>query len=109
MSPDGLEQKTDAELNEIFVAEVCDVKFFDDGVNHHLTTWPFCSDANAVLPWLEKQRWHTAPRYPAEPYSVAVRLPPGVLVGGVDWDAGQAPTFARAAVIALIRAKRATP
>lgn len=116
---DDLDTKTDAQLDELFAVEVA-------GWHRQEERWPsqpytrwtwrdkpggdiracdlrFTTDANAVLPWLEKHGWKGT----SDGQRAAV-----VVLAGPDQQVhevrGIAPTFARAAVIALIRAKRAT-
>lgn len=126
MNPDDLDAKTDAELNELFLREVAG--WFPEPNNKSFwrTHWPRdndnfkgyqgpepshfhnvmlprpCTDANAVLPWLEKEkRWEINyfgdAQWKEKAYCAEVR---GFRV--------LAPTFARAAVLALLRAKRAS-
>lgn len=123
---DQLDQLTNAELNEVFAVEVAGFsdlrisgvwEFSDDPANRTCMCGngpdgkapiPLVADsADAVLPWLEK---HAA--YKVEYiglgeawksridvfYALSSRTPEGF---------GLAPTFARAATIALIRAHRA--
>lgn len=124
MNPDNLDQKTDAELNELFAVEVEGRKLTSryelnggpTGIAFdHAKFWvengkwvyvpPFCTDANAVLPWLEKGGWHAAHNKVegASPYSVRIFGSP------THWSTyhAEVPAFARAGVIALLRAKRA--
>lgn len=128
---DDLDNKTDRELNEIFAEEVAGWTphrglmhtEFSRG-SEWLTDAPrFCTDANAVLPWLGNHHWRgnsngcsgsNSDRYPH--YTIFVTERPVAecperfgrehcgdsFVGDLI-----APSFARAAVIALIRAKRA--
>lgn len=118
MTPDNLDTLSDAELNECFAVEVAGWKRANpeetrERYQHWLppgkqpvkniiyTARPesFSTDANAVLPWLEKDGiW--------ECVFVGCRGGYAVSVGhGPD---SEARTFARAACIALIRAKRST-
>jgi hypothetical protein len=61
----------------------------------------FCTDANAVLPWLGKLP-EFAVDYNGRRYLVHIHRH---FAEGFPF--GEAPTFARAAVLALLRAKRA--
>ena len=110
---DELEELTDAGLSKVFAVEVAG--FIRKGVLMHkkdgcwmLNPPDFATDANTVLPWLEKR------------FSIANYYPKGIC--GVTWmvcimkipviskqTLGEATqkTFPRAACIALIRAKRA--
>jgi hypothetical protein len=144
-SGDNLEQQTAGHLNELFAVEVAgfkwvksydgkcrflkpdDVEFMNQGpadmsepvAGDYLRLVPrICTDANAVLPWLQTRcalsRLEVAEVYP----SVENRAPTcwhvtivGISGGEMFWGrhhiVGTASTFPRAAVIALIRAKRA--
>ncbi len=124
---DDLDNKSDAELNELFAVEVAGWQvgnhglFWDSdnreahiikgGLLHQKRTAmglpsepqfcvDFCTDANAVLLWLEKGAWNLWFEG-KQWYRVTVEVG---LVGEYD---GHAPTFARAAVLALIRGARA--
>ncbi len=123
---DDLDSKSDSELNEIFAVEVMGKILYEDkqpGANgrkyweedggstvFYLPDQTFCADANAVLPWIEVQA-DTAPHQQA-----------AAQFNGTEWSVvlftdfdcphpgsrrGVASTFARAAVIAIIRVKRA--
>lgn len=104
MNTDTLDQATDAELNELFSHEVAGwiksvVTNKPDGHPWMKSPPIFATDANAVLPWLEK----------CGPWKADQSPPDGVWVS-VDRPAfaqAYADTFARAACLALIRARRA--
>lgn len=127
---DNLDIISDAALNEVFAVEVAALTEIRDSTRWEMTDPPddpivrvgrddnggknavkdFSTDANAVLPWLEKQR--------ALNFNVAAAMGTRITTG-VVWSVrlidlrdnqmmqGEAPTFARAVCIALIRAKRA--
>lgn len=128
---DDLDAKTDSELSELFAVEVAGwvkkiamppfedqpgidtLVWFDESgawVNDDQGDWDkpkFATDANVVLPWLEKfSAWtleyikaHTVMSYRVNVMaSLNAAEPSGYAFS---------PVFARAAVIALIRAKRA--
>lgn len=129
MSADNLDALSDAALDEIFAVEVAGwtnidtylgrnplpfTRSFrggtDDGLTegedtlwHEIKRLPnFTTDANAVLPWLEKQEWSLYfDQGEMNPYILTIEYPEKL-------KAVEAPTFARAAVLALIRAKRNT-
>lgn len=111
---DQLEEMQDQQLNELFANHVCSYSIMAsviDGVvlcgardTPGTGAFPlpsFCTNANAVLPWLEK--WHTtAEHIPDRP------LPWEVLCEDDDYCyVGRAASFGRAAVLAVLRAKRA--
>ncbi len=121
MTPDSLESLSDQALSEVFACEVAGWKQFGD----HSPAWgcrtglppddvmqpcrPFSTSADAVLPFLEKHFVETewcspGQHHPNDPdgHQWRIRIP-GVLVGAD----GRAPTFARAACLALIKAHRA--
>src|SRR6185436_12944295 len=134
---DDLDSKTDAELNELFAVEVAEIfkivpitsfhkrkgiaaLFRGDVIKREgsqpytpeAIRWKdgkyggdkipdFCADATAVIPQLNRGRWNS---YFEGEAIHRVTVERG-LIG--EWD-GNAPTFERAAVIALLRAKRAT-
>ena len=137
---DDLETKTDAELNNLFAVEVAGwipkshgllwdavgsrSHIIADGVLHRKRTQmglptdkpflvDFCTDANAVLPWLEKYgvtHYYTASRG----HIVMLYLhgtdkngTPSSSCAGYYMEPNPPTTFARATVIALLRAKRA--
>jgi len=88
---DELDKLSDAELSDVFAVTMgvtCDP---DD----------YATSADAVMPWLEKREWSANGGLGCMP--VAVR----VLDENYREHRSSAPTFARAACIALIRAKRA--
>lgn len=121
---DELESKTDAELNELFAVEVAGWRWhtFPNGALPSVKHWKdaddkytsihtagnVCTDANAVLPWLEKHpnavlvlvdgAWHC---------DLNCEEGAGETFNIVTVASSEAKTFARAAVLALIRAKRA--
>lgn len=109
MTPDNLDTLSDAELNECFAVEVAGWTSYDGRrlispqPRRRIVIPPdFVFDANAVLPWLEKAgnpKIHWA--YFGDPEWQVSLFPNGTEVVAI------APTFARAAAIALIRAKRA--
>jgi hypothetical protein len=113
---DDLENKTDTELNELFAVEIATMErlthllwVFPGGLAQPLT---FCTDANAVLPWLEK--WHvrsdriTDHQFGARWHITIFALDPSPHENGapVAHCAAHA-SLARAAVTVLLRAKRA--
>lgn len=118
---DDLDKKTDDHLNALFSEEVagirpiCHCGDYVDTHGHNSGHSPvvmkdadepnWCSDANAVLPWLEKFGW-MGTSGAKEGAAVKVLAGPQPHVFEVR---ANAPTFARAAVLALLRAKRATP
>lgn len=127
---ENLDTMSDAELNELFAVEIagwtikrfwpsCDMRtdtskpchqwYRPDGSLYSSDPW-FCTDANAVLPWLAKMNsasavlrtWIATPDW-------CVTIKECVGENGERLEAqGVAPTFARAAVLALIRINRAT-
>jgi hypothetical protein len=106
-----LETLTDAELNILFAVEVCGWKRND---SH---TWPlmdaeeyprvctpyYCDAPSYVLKSLEAYSWSCD----AETVGTQRQVTVMVLHGEHSVAQGTAPTFARAAVIALLAAKRA--
>jgi hypothetical protein len=112
---DELDSKTDAELSEIFAVEVsaftdCEII---DGMYGQIKVPEYSTDSNAVLPWLEKnipEKYETT--YPFGGWFVYSSFDEGKWLvslahnGHYEFHAA-AKTFARAACIALIRAKRA--
>jgi hypothetical protein len=108
--------KTDDELNALFAEHVagthepidCFVDTFwgkpiyslkDKQTGEVSRHWIFATDANAVLPWLDKMgRWECGYGRHTGGYSIYFPREP---VG----EPGEADTFPRAAVIALLRAK----
>ncbi len=116
---DQLDALPDAALNELFSVEVAgwhrgnEVRdkteyrgyWYSDGPGvEHIGTFapPFCTDATAVLPWLAKSHsWQSLyDQGEMREYTVDVWAP--------NHGNAAAATFARAAVIALIRAKRSS-
>jgi len=107
---DSLSELTDAELSRAFAKEVCGWAvfryegeadwWFSDGVIKHGSKLPaFATSADAVLPWLRECDHWCATEYNGYGLWLDVETPH---VGDTC-----APTFARAACIALIKAKRA--
>lgn len=117
---DKLDSLSDEALEELFAVEVCEtvkpipsqvegVRFYEDTRNGALrrSDWrtdfwtAFCSDIDAVLPWLEKcDAWQAGfDQGEMREYSVWVWAP--------DYHEAESISFGRAAVIALLRAKRA--
>ncbi len=107
MSTD-LSQLTDAQLSEAFAVEVAGM----ERLTHTLWVFPgglaqplnFATSADAVLPYLKATGWTSYSGGDANPPFKAVRV--SVDRAGHDFD-GYAPTFARAACIALLLARRA--
>lgn len=120
---DDLESLEDGALSEVFAVEICEtvkpipsnvegVRFYEDTRNGALrrSDWrndfwtEFCTDANAVLPWLEKcDSWQSLfDQGEMREYTVTV------WPGDGDCCDAESTTFARAACLALIRAKRAS-
>jgi hypothetical protein len=109
---DNLDTLTDAQLNECFAVEVAELAGLHwSEVSERLSCKDssglpskvpdFSTDANAVLPWLEKH-------YHAD-IGCAKDAGWWVLISLDGWESvvkAEAPTFARAACIALIRANR---
>jgi hypothetical protein len=102
---------TDAQLNELFAVEVAGWSSGgwsawhkeDEGTDRVIREPAFTTDANAVLPWLEKGgEWQASKRQGQ--WMVSFYEPKGDMYAHLS----VAPTFARAAVIALIRAVRAS-
>ncbi len=134
---DGLDAKSDSELSVLFAHEIVGFKWIGnpDSRTSHLVRPDFkynaanwitsqspterfkkqvtsavpdvCTDANAVLPWLEKLlSWRiTGASGAGVGWIVEVDFTP-VSENAAMHSLGRAPTFARAAVIALLRAKR---
>jgi hypothetical protein len=110
---DELDQLSDAALSEVFAVEVAG--WTRTGMKARHLAWnppakfpgftppPYATSADAVLPHLDADGWgemnHTRGNG-----QWRVRVKP---MGVVGFAEGRAPTFARAACIALIRAKRA--
>ena len=107
---DQLDSKQDPELNRMFATHVCSYSIIPSLIDGAILcgvrgaagtgTFPlpsFCTNANSVLPWLEKFR--TTAEHNAER-----QLPWQVLCEGDDeCYVGRGSTFARAAVLALLR------
>ncbi len=89
---DNLDSKTDAGLDELFAVEVTGAR----------RTPPFCADANAVLPWLEKCA-EVSSVFEDGSWFVGIEEKPA---SHTSFVCASSLTFARAAVIALLRAKR---
>ena len=105
---DELDKLADAELSEVFAVEVAGVEHIGNLWRNTGECWmigvpPFATDANAVLPWLEK-----LPDWKVE----------RMAFGGIDVEIytensykviaeAKEYAFPRAVCIALIRAKRA--
>jgi hypothetical protein len=123
-----LDQLSDRELSEVFAVEVAgwkrfveklrfvggeedQVRFRPAGRHDEKGYWSelpvdYATDANAVLPHLEQMGFCTADREPhleGWPWYVAVAA---TLEGDDPLHSAIAPTFARAACVALIKAKR---
>ena len=113
---DELDGMPDQQLNELFAHQVCCYSLMPSVIDGMLLcgvpgasgqgTFPlpsFCTNANVVLPWLEK--WHiTAEHVAASP------LPWQVVCEDDDYCyVGRGRTFSRAAVLAVLRAKCAQP
>lgn len=113
---DQLDGMTDQQLNELFARQVCSYALMGSiiegvilcGVSGSAgpATFPlpsFCTNANVVLPWLEK--WHITAEHVAEspfPWHVVCEDDEHCYIG-------RGPTFPRAAVLAVLRAKCAQP
>lgn len=113
---DDLDQKSDAELNKIFAEEVAGwvnvrpyirtrthdglriLKGHPDRQSTERRVPDFATDANAVLPWLEKWRY-------SDIYWNRITMLWQVRLQNGDHEAS-ASTLARAAAIALIRGER---
>lgn len=106
MTPDNLDTLSDAELNECFAVEVAGfdeplVKtvFKNPELVHLRADMNFSADANTVLPFLAKHVLWT---------SGFSACRGGFWIEIDHKHEAEAPAFARAACIALIRAKRAS-
>lgn len=99
---DNLDQKTDEELDQIFALEVArwrrNLSWWVDRDGKTRDDSHFCASANKVLPWLEKWRYSEID-WNRITLLWTVQLQNGECVGS-------AATFARAAVIAMIRGNR---
>ncbi len=142
MTPDDLDTKTDAELNELFAVKVAEIPYLftltkrglyyrpnaagytsrieeawqvtEDIADQHvyphdipvtkqrLPYPPFCTDANAVLPWLQKHDivCHFVPSNGLWHFRTYT-TPSMIFV--------ESPAFARGGVLILLRAKRSQP
>jgi hypothetical protein len=100
---DDLDTKTEAEISEIFAVEVAGFNTCT-GCNQIRDILPnFVYDANVVLPWLNN---HDARIYHSTDWLVQIGTQPNSCAWVVNIEA-RAKTFARAACLALIRARRA--
>ncbi len=137
-----LDLMSDVELNKLFGAEICGyepgwsgtgiskvsdgVRWIENGryrfIYHHQIP-DYCTDANAVLPWLVKHHWRghsngaSGGETPYPHFSIKVTEIPtedrpdrfgNEHLGHCFEGISLVRSFARAAVIALLRAKRAT-
>lgn len=116
---DNLDTLRNRELDDLFAVEVCEWESRPDGYGEYnywcLKVAPYtqqkktCSfhpstDANAVLPWLERVEWWESV------HDTSMVIAPYAVTAYTDDSAcfiGHGATFSRAAVIALLRAKRA--
>ena len=115
MNDDRLETKSDLELDEIFAQEIAQDKWRKIDVHGQRSAANYSSSADTVLPWLAKHPgWiaccredgqyqvtiefagKTLPRTKTDPYTTIY----------LSKAFAEAASFPRAAVIALIRAKR---
>jgi len=97
---DNLYKLSDAKLSEVFAVEVVgwDKKEYkEDGDEAYAT------DANTVLPWLAKVNWEAENFIDEGDIGILIFNDEGNECGGA-----LAPTFSRAACVALIRANRFT-
>ena len=130
MKPDNLDQLSDAQLSETFAAEVVGARtiMHPEGALVHVhesiplgmcNAGDFATSADAVLPWMEKVTFRVEynPNCPSK-YLIRMSGKGRGRIDGLSYYGigGNAPTkdsltfgstFARAACIALIRAKRA--
>lgn len=96
-----LELLTDQELSGLFASDIADIKFFTDSLGYRRVHPSYTTSADAVLPFLEKWDWMKLSVRGAD---VTIQI--NCLKDGARENAfGTAPTFARAACIAIIRAK----
>lgn len=125
---DDLDHKTDEELNELFAVEVAGWTYrtFPDGALPHVKHWQdavqntvslhtqgaFCASADAVLPYLDAFMWVARNTLDCGRFAEHLSVPAEnglhsvkVITDGIE-HVGVASTFARAAVLALIRAKK---
>lgn len=125
MNTDNLDQLDDAELSGLFAEKVARLKsicikaIVNPRIEHYTYSAPtkdnpylrlplpsFATSADAVLPWLNQMNW----RAQCCPTSGETHHP--VILEIWSWHTGvklagtYCPTFARAACIALMRAKR---
>lgn len=101
---DDLDTKTDAQISEIFASEVAswsDIDIRRYRGTEHISR--FATDANAVLLWLERYSHVEARRLDGQ-WRVTIVTYYGH--GIVTKHYADSHSFARAACIALIRAKR---
>lgn len=116
-------QLDDAKLSGLFAEKVAGLKnitikaIVNPRIEHYTYSAPtkdnpylrlpipsFATSADAVLPWLEKR--HPWRADCCGEYGVMVQVWRGPRPDGICYEIANAPTFARAACIALIRAKR---
>lgn len=124
---DDLDSKTDRELDELFATTVAGwgivptengqlYGYKNNAISYDVAAMPpqaipeFTTSADDVLPWLENHRW----KAPCEETTVTIFRDSGkwtVILPAASWNdsgfSGTAPTFAKAACLALLRAKRA--
>jgi hypothetical protein len=109
---DELDKMSEAELNRIFAVEVAGwhadlpiqyTSGYRPGSDRPEPIPPYATDANAVLPWLEKNdSWHGGYDGTGGPITYECEV-----FSRASYFKAMAPTFARAACVSLIRAKRA--
>lgn len=117
---DALDSLPDSALNELFAVEVegCHLNrelaygWTDPHGNLRATCdWPYgyTADANAVLLWLEKHQ-NALPCWISGSWQTTIskEVGEGETFDVVTLGEAEAPTFARAAALALIRATRAS-
>lgn len=118
---DDLEAMTDAQLNELFAVEYAGWEWQDGNAPSMFPPrwrmpdgmWTrelvFCTDLNAVLPWLEKYEFVSIDRVKGAGWQVAIlhhkELDSGGYEEGIIAKAWE-DTLPRAGVIALLKAKR---
>lgn len=113
---DDLDQLSDEKLSECFVVEVAGWihgQFVNDwwrpGSDMVEPVPSFATDANAVLPWLEKHGWKaTGVRAGGTSATTMIVLSHDLMTEITALSCDRINDFARAACVALIRAKRAT-
>lgn len=105
---DGLDKMSDSDLSVAFAIQVAGWYYFNAGWRNSddeaCESPRFSTSADAVMPWLEGNFYSVA-FDPDEGYKITVvqnHWPKEPII-----TEGTSPTFARAACIALIRAKRA--